>query len=485
MLKQRLQQKLQQKLSPQQIQLMRLIQLPVQEFEQRIERELEENPALEIDSETEFEQDDFKEYEEQEQDFEETQRIDTEDINIDEYLSDDEIPDYRLHSNEYLQEQREIPYKAEESFYQNLVNQVRMFQLSEQENEIATFLIGSINDNGYIDLTLDEIVDELAFSQFINTDNQQVEEVFQKVVFQLDPAGIGARNLKECLLIQLKRKKSTPNIELTIRVLEESFEQFSRKNYEKLIQNFNITEQQLKDIISEVEKLNPKPGGIFFEGGKNSEHIVPDFTIQIIDGDLELILNGRNIPELYVSRRYQEMFETYKNAKNKSALSDTVSFIKQKLDAAQWFIDAVKQRQQTLFVTMNAIMNYQREYFLTGDDLLIKPLKLKDIAQKVGLDVSTISRVANSKYVSTPYGTKLLREFFIEAFRNDQEGKTSTLEVKKILQSVVNNEDKKAPFTDDELVQELKKRGYVIARRTISKYREHLKIPKAIFRKEL
>lgn len=486
MLKQHLSFKLSQKLSPQQIQLMKLIQLPTQAFEQRLKQELEENPALETGKE---ESDDFDD------DFEDTyndetednETITTEDINIDEYLSDDEVPEYRTQANNYSadDEEKTVPYAAGTSFNQFLINQLNTTYLSDDEWSIAEFLVGSIDESGYIRRPISDILDDLAFTQNIYTDQESIEKIL-KTVQQLDPPGVGATSLEECLIIQLKRKEATESIELAITILEKSFEQFTKKHYKKLIQKHNITEDQLKAAISEIEKLNPKPGGSYSGNTRMIEHVVPDFSIKIVDGELELSLNGRNAPELHVSRDYNNMLEGYKNSKEKSqSQKDTVLFIKQKLDAAKWFIDAIRQRQQTLFVTMNTIMEYQKKYFLTGDERNLRPMILKDIADTIGMDVSTVSRVANSKYVDTPYGTKLIKEYFSESMKNDQGEDVSTKEIKKILENVINEEEKRKPLTDDKLAEILKEKGYPIARRTVAKYREQLGIPVARMRKEI
>ncbi|NNE77459.1 MAG: RNA polymerase factor sigma-54 [Pricia sp.] len=486
MLKQHLQFKLSQKLSPQQIQLMKLIQLPTQAFEQRLKQELEENPALEggkEESET-FEDEFENTYENEESD---NESINAEDINIDDYLSDDEIPDYRTKANNYSadDEEKNVPYAAGISFNQYLLNQLNTVYLSDEEWSIAEFLVGSVDESGYIRRPLSDILDDLAFTQNIYTEEETIEKVL-KIVQKLDPPGVAARSLEECLIIQLKRKDATPSIELAIAILEKSFEQFTKKHYKKLIQKHNITEDQLKKAISEIERLNPKPGGSYSGNNRIVEHVVPDFSIRIVDGELELTLNGRNAPELHVSREYSNMLKGYKDAKNKSkSQKDTVLFIKQKLDAAKWFIDAIRQRQQTLFITMNAIMNYQEEYFLTGDERNLRPMILKDIADEIDMDVSTVSRVANSKYVDTPYGTKLIKEYFSESMKNDQGEDVSTKEIKKILETVIRDEPKKKPLTDDKLASILKEKGYPIARRTVAKYREQLDIPVARLRKEI
>jgi RNA polymerase sigma-54 factor len=486
MLKQQLNFKLSQKLSPQQIQLMKLIQLPTQAFEQRIAQELEENPALEGGKELDEVGDEDYVNDENESYDDGNEVIET-DINVDDYLSDDEIPSYKLSSNNYSSddEERETPFASGVSFNQYLMQQLNTYRLDEESFEIALFLVGSVDESGYIRRDLEDIVDDLAFTQNIYTDVSRVEKVLH-LVQELDPAGVGARNLQECLLIQLKRKEETPSIMIAKLLMEESFDAFSKKHYQKLIAKYDITENELKDAIHEIEILNPKPGGSYSGNTRIIEHIVPDFAIKIIDGELELTLNGRNAPELHISRDYSDMLKGYKEAKEKSkSQKDAVMFIKQKLDAAKWFIDAIKQRQQTLFVTMNAIMHYQHEYFLTGDERNLKPMILKDIADNIGMDVSTVSRVANSKYVDTPYGTKLIKEFFSESMKNDQGEDVSTKEIKKILEITIGEEDKRRPLTDDKLAKILKDKGYPIARRTVAKYREQLDLPVARLRKEI
>ena len=465
---------------------MKLIQLPTQAFEQRLKQELEENPALDTGKD-EPSDDNFDEFDNSVDDFNDNDSIEADDINIDEYLSDDEIPDYRTQANNYSSddEEKSVPYAAGTSFTQHLINQLNTFRLSEQEEEIAYFLVGSVDESGYIRRSLSDITDDLAFTQNVFTSVEEVEKVL-KVVHQLDPAGVGARNLQECLSIQLSRKEQNPDVELASQIIDKAFEQFTKKHYKKLMQKFSIDEEQLKDAIEEIERLNPKPGGSYAGNNKIVEHIVPDFAIKIVDGELELTLNGRNAPELHVSREYSNMLKGYKDTKDKSkAQKDAVLFIKQKLDAAKWFIEAVRQRQQTLFVTMSAIMHYQKEYFLTGDERKLRPMILKDIADEIEMDVSTISRVANSKYVDTPYGTKLIKEFFSESMTNDQGEEVSTREIKKILETVIEEENKKKPLTDEALSKILKEKGYPIARRTVAKYREQLDIPVARLRKEL
>ena len=485
MLKQHLQFKLSQKLSPQQIQLMKLIQLPTQAFEQRLKQELEENPALESGkAENENSEDD---YDDSFDDTTDSESIAAEDINIDDYLSDDEIPEYRTQTNNYSadDDEKSVPYAAGTSFNQYLINQLNTVYLSDEEWAIAEFLVGSVDESGYIRRPLTDIMDDLAFTQNIYTKEETIEKVL-KMVQELDPAGVAARTLDECLIIQLKRKEPTPSVELAIAILEKSFDQFTKKHYKKLIAKYDITEDQLKAGIGEIEKLNPKPGGSYSGNVRMIEHVVPDFSIKIVEGELDLTLNGRNAPELHVSRDYSNMLQGYKDAKEKSkSQKDTVLFIKQKLDSAKWFIDAIKQRQQTLFITMNTIMEYQKEYFLTGDERKLRPMILKDIADTIHMDVSTVSRVANSKYVDTPYGTKLIKEFFSESMKNEQGEDVSTREIKKILENVIGEEEKKKPLTDDKLAKILKEKGYPIARRTVAKYREQLGIPVARLRKQI
>ena len=473
-MKQYLKLKLSQKLSPQQIQLMKLIQLPTLDFEQKIQREIEENPALEQGQSSNEEsqnenQDDY-----------------SDDVNIDDYLNYDDIPSYKLNSsNRDRSEEKNIPFASGISFTQYLISQLKPINLSEKKMKIAEFLVGSIDSSGYIRLNIDEIIDDLAFTQNLFVDEIELKEVL-KVVQELEPPGVGALSLQECLIIQLKRKNKTENIVLAIDIIENSFDQFSKKHFEKLINKYSISENQLKDVISLISKLNPKPGGAYSGGGKPIEQIIPDFKITIENNELNLSLNFRNSPVLNISNDYNEMLKGYKLQKKKTkSQKEAIQFIKQKLDSAKWFIDAVKQRQQTLSITMQAIMNYQREYFLTGDEKNIKPMILKDIANEIEMDISTVSRVANSKYVDTPYGTKLLKEFFSESMRTTSGEEISTIEIKKILEGVILNENKRKPETDEKLVQILNEKGYKIARRTVAKYREQLNIPVARLRKEI
>lgn len=466
---------------------MKLIQLPTQAFEERLKQEIEENPALDTGKE---EPENFEDTLANDTDFDDTgnEKIDTEDINIDEYLSDDEYPSYKTQANNYSadDEEKHVPYAAGTTFHQSLKNQLNTFRIDEDEKAIAVFLVGSIDDSGYIRREIIDLVDDLAFTQNIFTTEEKVTSVLKNVVQKLDPVGVGALDLKECLIIQLKAKSETESRALAIEILEDAFDHFVKKHYKKLLEKFNISEEKLKDIIAEISKLNPKPGSSYAGNNKIAEQIVPDFSIKILDGNLELTLNARNAPELHVSREYNNMLKGYSDSKKKSkSQKDAVLFIKQKLDAAKWFIDAIKQRQQTLLVTMNAIMHRQQEYFLTGDERKLKPMILKDIADEINMDVSTVSRVANSKYVNTPYGTKLIKEFFSESMKNDQGEDVSTREIKKILETVISEENKRKPLTDEKLSVLLKEKGYPIARRTVAKYREQLDIPVARLRKEI
>jgi len=478
MLKQNLNFKLSQKLSPQQIQLMKLIQLPTQAFEQKIAQEIDENPALEIGKEEKEEEDVFSNEEEYDS---------SEDINVDDYINDDEIPTYKTQTNNYSvdDDDKTIPYAAGKTYHQHLKGQLNTFILNEKDRQIAEFLVGSIDDSGYLRREVIDLVDDLAFTENIYTDEETIEKVLIKIQ-ELDPSGTGARNLKECLIIQLKRKKEKPSRLLAIKILEEAFDKFSKKHYKKILQKFAINEEQLKEAIAEISKLNPKPGGVFVGNTKVVEQIVPDFSIRIVEDVLELTLNGRNAPELHVSPQYNDMLKGYVASKRKNKeQKETILFIKQKLDAAKWFIDAIKQRQQTLMLTMSSIMKHQEAYFLSGDERKLKPMILKDIAEKINMDISTISRVANSKYVDTPYGTKLIKFFFSESMKNTEGEDVSTKKIKKILETIISKENKKKPLTDQKLSILLKEEGYVIARRTIAKYREQLNLPVARLRKEI
>lgn len=490
MLGQRLQQKLLQKLSPQQILLMKLLQVPTVALEQRIKQEIEENPALddsaEIDDNQEFETPDR---EETDSELTEDYDKDNEEFDLSDYIDEDEIPSYKLSvsNTSYDDEQKEVPFVSGMSFQDLLISQLNLRTLNETQYQIALHIIGNLDDSGYLLRDLNAMTDDLAFTQNISTTEKEIFEILL-VIQEFDPPGVGARNLQECLLIQLRKQdENDSNVKLAILLIERYFNEFTKKHYSKIVKKTNITEDELKKSINEILKLNPKPGNSLNETEKTNQYIIPDFTITNNDGELELILNSRNTPELRVSRNYVEMLETYASSKKQNRIKqkEAFMFIKQKIDSAKWFIDAIKQRQNTLFVTMNAIMNYQNEYLLEGDETKLKPMILKNIAEIVNLDISTISRVANSKYVQTPFGTFLLKSFFSESMLTKSGEEVSTREVKKILLDCIDSEEKTNPFTDDHLAGILKEKGYNIARRTVAKYREQLSIPVARLRKEL
>lgn len=482
MLRQELRLKLSQKLSPQQIQLMKLIQLPTLAFEQRVQQELEENPLLESGKEKEEIDEDLS----NEFDDDGTEVIET-DINVDDYLSDDETPSYKLSSSNYSadDEDKQVPYASGTSFTQYLLTQLSTYRFDDTEYAIAEFLVGSIDGSGYIRRNLEDILDDLAFTQNIYTELPVIEAILNTVQ-TLDPAGVGARDLKECLLLQLDRKTQTDSVQLATTILKNHFDEFSKKHYTQLERRLKIDTDTLREGIQEIEQLNPKPGGSYSGNTRIIEHVIPDFTIRIVEGALDLTLNGRNAPDLHISNEYSNILKGYKESKKPTKeQQEAVQFVKQKLDGAKWFIDAIRQRQQTLMLTMTAIMEYQQDYFLSGDERQLKPMILKDIAETIHMDISTVSRVANSKYVETPYGTKLIKEFFSESMTNVDGEEVSTLEIKDILQSIIDKENKSIPYTDEVLASLLEEKGYPIARRTIAKYRKQLDIPVARLRKEL
>ena len=482
MLNQKLQLKLSQKLSPQQIQLMKLIQLSTLEFEQRLSREIEENPALDtVNDNNEIEKDEF--------DFEENnekQESSDDEIDISDYLTDDDIPEYNLRTNNYSEEnEKAIPYAAGTSFNQFLKNQLHSFSFKDEELKIAEFILGSLDQFGYLRRELIDISDDLAFTMGIDADENRIQKILDKI-YLLDPAGIGAKDLQQCLLLQLKRKKINKNVSNATKIIKDLFDEFSKRHFDKIKSKLNISDEDLKESIYEIEKLNPKPGGAYNETTKINSSIVPDFTVEVLDGEVKLKLNSRNAPDLYVSEEYKNMLSGYSESKEKSkSQKDAVMFIKQKLDSAKWFIEAIKQRNQTLIMTMSAIVNFQKEYFLSGDEKKLKPMILKDIAEEITMDISTISRVANSKYVDTPYGTKLIKSFFSEGIKNSKGEEISTIEVKKTLEAIIESENKQKPLTDDQLTKLLNKEGYPIARRTVAKYREMIGAPVARLRRKL
>ncbi|MCF8303765.1 MAG: RNA polymerase factor sigma-54 [Bacteroidales bacterium] len=487
MLNQKLQQKLLQKLSPQQILLMKLLQVPSIALEQRVKQEIEENPALEDASVTE---DGEEQADQTEETSEETENEDTEvedDFDIEQYLDDDDIPAYKLQTNNTSDddEQRQVPFTSGTTFHEYLRQQLNLRVQGDKEFLIAEHIIGNLDDSGYLLRDLSAMADDLAFTQNIEAKKEEIEKVL-KIIQEFDPPGVGARNLQECLLLQLDRKERTETIELAKHIVKRYFNEFTKKHYDKIMQKAKIDEDQLKDSLNEILKLNPKPGNSMSDTAKTNYYIVPDFIITHKEGGLELQLNSRNMPELRLNRTYQNMLEAYQENKKKSKEDkEAVMFIKQKIDSAKWFIDAIKQRQHTLYITMKAIMDYQQEYFLEGDETKLRPMILKDIAEIVGLDISTISRVANSKYVQTPFGTFLLKSFFSESMQKKSGETVSTREIKKILSDFIENEEKHKPLTDEQLTQVLKDKGYNIARRTVAKYREQLNIPVARLRKEL
>ena len=486
MLKQNLQLKLGQKLAPQQIQLMKLIQLHTLEFEEELERELEENPALEKVTD-----DKEEDYDNLGNDYESegTESIET-DFNVDEYLYDDE-PSYKTASSNYSPDDEEFDNESllteGQTIYEYLLEQIRLSNISDEELKIAEYLIGNLDNDGYLRRDLKSIVDDLAFSQGIYTDIPKLEYILENYIQKLEPAGVGARNLQECLLLQIEKKVSdNPNVSIAASILKNQFDALSNKHYSKIIQRYNIDEEQLKDVLEEIAKLSPKVGGNFdTQTITINQEIIPDFIIQVKDNEVIPMLNNKNAPTLRVSNEYKEILETYSNDKSSAEHKQAALFIKQKLDAAKWYIDAVNQRQNTLIQTITAITKMQKEYFITGDEKNIKPMILKDISDITGFDISTISRVVKSKYADTPHGIVYLKNLFSDSLTNDEGEEVSTKEIKNHLQEIIDKENKKKPLTDDALVTALKEKGYNIARRTIAKYREQLNIPVARLRKEL
>ncbi|QNL22437.1 RNA polymerase factor sigma-54 [Hyphobacterium sp. CCMP332] len=474
-----LKQTLSQKLSPQQIQFIKLLQVPTAELETRIEEELEANPALEEGEGDEIAADS------ENSESEKTEERDDE-IGLEDYLHD-EYSGYKMAGDgpNPDDENKQTPIVSGSSLLERLENQMGFRKLSEREQEIAKQIIGSIDADGYLRRELEAISNDLAFSKNIEAEYDELENLLYEVQ-KLDPPGIGARDLKECLVLQLKRKKSDPIRRKAIELLESSFNEFSKKHYEKIQKKLDVDAEELKEIIAEIIKLNPKPGGSSDAAQTRNEYIIPDFIIVNNDGDLEISLNSRNAPELRVSRSYSEMFQAYdKSPKKDKGMKQAVSFVKQKLDAAKWFIDAIKQRQETLMKTMNAIVQFQYDFFLEGDEGKLKPMILKDIAERINMDISTVSRVANSKAVQTEFGIYPLKFFFSEGIATDSGEDVSSREVKQMLKRFIEEEDKKKPLSDDKLEKLLKTKGYQIARRTVAKYREQLGIPVARLRKEL
>jgi RNA polymerase sigma-54 factor len=488
MLKQRLQQKLLQKLSPQQIQMIKLLEIPAMQLEQRIKAEIEENPALE---EGAVEEDSLRNEQQDDDDFSsDPNDKDKEEFTLEDYIDEDEYPSYKLNAQNYSKDDKreEIPFSVGLSFHDYLESQLGLRSLDERQHMLALYILVNIDDDGYLRRRLENIVDDVAFTLDLKTDEPELIEIL-RIIQEMDPPGIGARNLQECLILQIVAKDmDSSDVILAHRILKDFFDEFTRKHYDKIIARLNISDNQLKGALDEILRLNPKPGSSYTDPqNKGYGHIIPDFILENNEGDLELSLNAKNVPDLKISRTYNEMLHGYQVNKgnNSKSQKEALNFVKQKLDSAKWFIDAIKQRQNTLFVTMNAIINYQREYFLTGDETKLRPMILKDIADVTGLDVSTISRVANSKYIQTNFGIISLKFFFSEGMQTESGEEVSTREIKKILQDCIDAEDKRHPVTDDKLAEILQEKGYHIARRTIAKYREQLNIPVARMRKEL
>mgnify|MGYP001267632545 FL=1 len=481
-----LQQKLLQKLSPQQIQVIKLLELPALQLEQRIKKELEENPVLDIDGD-DYEPSDDDGYTD---DLKSNEDRDNEEFSVEDYLNDEDYPSYKYESNNYSKDDKvaEVPFSDSASFHEFLIDQLRMAPLTEHQSVLAEHIIGNIDEDGYLRRDIEAIVDDLAFIQNVRTDETELTHVLHAVQ-EFDPAGVGARNLRECLRLQIFRKESTrPAIVLAGKILRDAFDEFTRKHFDKIQRKFGVDDETLKEAIDEILKLNPKPGSAFSNimGGGN-QTIIPDFILDIVDDEMILTLNQKNVPELKISADYSNMLKTYRDNSHGLTSKDKegIMFVKQKIDSAKWFIDAIRQRQETLMLVMNAILTFQKEYFVEGDDARLKPMILKDIADRTGLDISTISRVSNSKFIQTHFGIYPLKYFFSESMQKDTGEEVSTREIKAILRECIENEDKKNPLTDDELAQVLKEKSYNIARRTVAKYREQLDIPVARMRKEL
>jgi len=485
MLRQSLQQKLQQKLSPQQIQLMKLLQVPAVALEQRIKEEMEANPVLEEGEEIEKEENELTEAESDEPKDEMEQAL--EEFDYEEY-TDDYIPEYKTRANNYSadDEDKSAPIIFYDSFLDSLTTQLGFLNLNEREELLASTLIGNLDDNGYVGRELDSIINDLAFTQGIETSYGELERLL-KLIQGFDPPGIGARDLNECLLLQLLRKdQSDPDVNLATKIIEKDFNSFAKKHYQKILEKFDITEEELKGAIEEITKLNPKPGGSISGNKVSNQTITPDFILTYNEGKPEVSLTSTNMPELRISRDYKDMLKAYsEGGKQSKEDKKGVFFVKQKIDSAKWFIDAIKQRQNTLLNTAQAIVDYQSDYFIDGDEMQLNPMILKDIAEIVNLDISTISRVVNSKYIQTPFGTFLLKKLFSESLSTDSGEEVSTIEVKRILQDIIEQEDKRHPLTDEKLALLLKEKKYNIARRTVAKYREQLNIPVGRLRKKL
>ena len=465
--------------------MIKLLEVPTLQIEQRIKKELEENPALEEGSE----EDDINPDSQDDDLFEEKDK-DQEEFTLDDYIEEDDIPDYRLQANNYSKDddkRNEIPFSAGSSFSEHLESQFTLRDLTDKQKILGEYILGNIDEDGYLRRELTNIVDDLAFLQNVDTTEEELEEVL-KIIQDLEPAGVGARTLRECLLLQIEKKDLTqPGQKLAHTILDNYFDEFTKRHYDKIVARLGISETDLKGAIDEILKLNPKPGGVFSDPySKNSQPIIPDFLLDYSEDGFDLHLNSRNLPELRTSSAYNEMLQAYSRDKSqKKEMKEAVMFVKQKIDSAKWFIDAIKQRQNTLLLTMNAILEYQQEYFIDGDETKLKPMILKDVAEMTGLDISTISRVANSKFIQTHFGIFPLKFFFSEGLQTDSGEEVSTREIKRILQDCIENEQKRRPLTDERLTEILQEKGYLIARRTVAKYREQLNIPVARLRREI
>jgi RNA polymerase sigma-54 factor len=465
--------------------MIKLLEVPTLQIEQRIKKELEENPALEEGDDNE----EIQGEEPAEEDFEEKDK-DQEEFTLDDYIDDEEIPEYRLQAKNYSKDDEkrmEIPFSAGSSFHEHLESQLILRDLTEKQKILGEYILGNLDEDGYLRRELSNIIDDLAFLQNISTTEEELNEVLS-VIQDLEPAGVGARTLRECLLLQIsKRDNSSPAVRNANIILDQYFEEFSKRHYDKIVSRLNITEEELKTAIDEILKLSPKPGSAFGDTySRPAQQIIPDFILELNEEGFDLHLNSRNLPELRLSKAYNEMLQAYtRNKGNRKEMKDAVMFVKQKIDSARWFIDAIKQRQNTLLLTMNAILKYQEEYFIEGDETKLKPMILKDVAEMTGLDISTVSRVANSKYIQTHFGIFPLKFFFSEGLHTDSGEEVSTREIKRILQDCIDNEEKRRPLTDERLTDILQEKGYLIARRTVAKYREQLNIPVARLRKEI
>ena len=469
MLKQGLELKQQQKLSPLQIQTIKLIELPIQELEQRIRKELEENPVLD-----------------EEQPAEKDEENAPREVSLSEYKDDDPIPSYRLRADNYSKDERPqySTFSVKESFTQSLQEQLGYRNLSEHQYAVASFLIGSLDDDGYLRRSIDSVVDDLSFRANVETDEQEVLDML-KVIQEFEPAGVGARDLRECLLLQVRNLKKSPDVDNAVKILKNYFNEFTNKHFQKIMTRMGLSEEELKAAMSKILKLNPSPGGQIDDSYTDqAQQIVPDFLLEYNDGELKLSMPRFSVPELRINRKYAEILMEA-SASSERDKKEAAAFVKKKLDSAKWFVEAIKQRHNTLSSTMQAIVDYQREYFIDGDETNLKPMVLKDIAEKTGFDISTISRVVNSKYIETHFGIYSLKYFFSEGLENQEGEEVSTRELKKALQECVDTENKRKPLTDDELVERMTAKGYKVARRTIAKYRDQLGIPKARLRKEL